>query len=214
MLARHSVWDIEPPQRLSVWDTETFRPLSVWHTESPSKLTTTTTTAASIATAFWSFDNNALELYNGLDGTLFGLPSYTTSLLGYGAAISLTQSLTQYVAITSAIIPLNLRSFTIEAWIYPIGFTGGEYGIFGQCQSTSTNLCLHFTSRNDKLYCGFYGNDVQGVTTLTMNVWTHVACVYDSASQMQEVWLNGVLDGSHSASPYEGLWGTTTIGAT
>ncbi|CAF2861863.1 unnamed protein product [Rotaria sp. Silwood2] len=176
--------------------------------------TTTTTTAASIAHAFWPFDNSALELYNGLDGNLSGLPSYTTSFLGYGAAISLTQSSSQFVSITPVVIPLDSRSFTIEAWIYPIGFTGGEYGIFGQCQSISTNLCFYFTSRNNKLYCGFYGNDVQGSTTLTMDVWTHVACVYDSTRQMLEVWLNGVLDGSHSGSPYQGLWGITTIGAT
>ncbi|CAF0767437.1 unnamed protein product [Rotaria sordida] len=175
---------------------------------------TTTTTAAFIAGAFWPFDNNALELYNGLNSTLSGLPSYTTSFLGYGAAINLNQSLSQFVSITSMVIPLNSRSFTIEVWIYPIGLTGGEYGIFGQCQSTSTNLCLHFTSRNNKLYCGFYDNDVEGATTLTMNVWTHVACVYDSARLIQEVWLNGVLNGLHSGSPYQGLWGTTTIGAT
>ncbi|CAF3480091.1 unnamed protein product [Rotaria sp. Silwood1] len=30
----------------------------------------------------------------------------------------------------------------------------------------------------------------------------------------QQVWLDGNLDGSHSASAYNGLWGNTTIGAT
>ncbi|CAF4287090.1 unnamed protein product, partial [Rotaria sordida] len=136
---------------------QSFSPIT---TITPVISTTTTTTAAFIAGAFWPFDNNALELYNGLNSTLSGLPSYTTSFLGYGAAINLDQSLSQFVSITPIVIPLNSRSFSIEAWIYPIGLTGGEYGIFGQCQSTSTNLCLHFTSRNNKLYCGFYANDV------------------------------------------------------
>ncbi|CAF1513276.1 unnamed protein product, partial [Rotaria sordida] len=62
---------------------QSFSPIT---TITPVISTTTTTTAAFIASAFWSFDNNALELYNGLDGTLSGLPSYTTSFLGYGAA--------------------------------------------------------------------------------------------------------------------------------
>ncbi|CAF1033925.1 unnamed protein product [Rotaria sordida] len=46
-----------------------------------------------------------------------------------------------------------------------------------------------------------------------MNVWTHVACVYDSATQTLQVWLNGVLDSSRSASPYLGTSGNTLIGA-
>ncbi|CAF3357781.1 unnamed protein product [Rotaria socialis] len=179
-----------------------------------SSQTTSTTTAAFIDQAFWPLDNNTLELYNGLNGVLSGTPSYTTSFLGYGAAISLSQASSQYVYISPTVIPLDSRSFTIEAWIYPIGFTASDFGIFGQCQATITNRCLHFTSRNIMLYCGFFANDIAGVTTLTMNAWSHVACVYDSTARIQQVWLNGVLDASRSASPYQGLYGATTIGAT
>ncbi|CAF4923209.1 unnamed protein product, partial [Rotaria sp. Silwood1] len=178
--------------------------------------TTTTTTAQSIASAFWSFDSNALELYNsGLDGTLSGSPTYATSFAGYGAAISLTRSSTQYAYITPKVLPFNSRSFTIEAWIYPSGFSSSnDYGIFGQCQATSTNLCLHLIVRNNQLFCGFYNNNIQGATTLTMSTWYHVACVYDSTAMTKQVWLDGNLDGTHSASAYNGLWGNTTIGAT
>ncbi|CAF4753023.1 unnamed protein product, partial [Rotaria magnacalcarata] len=35
-----------------------------------------------------------------------------------------------------------------------------------------------------------------------MNVWQHVACVYDLTTGTQQVWLNGNLDGSRSASAY------------
>ncbi|CAF4408370.1 unnamed protein product [Rotaria sp. Silwood2] len=177
---------------------------------------TTTTTAADVANAYWSFDNNALELYNSdLNGALSGSPTYVTGFNQYGKAISLTRSSTQYVYITPTVLPFNSRSFTIEAWIYPISFSSStEYGIFGQCQSTSTNLCLHFAVRSNKLFCGFYSNDVPGSTTVTTNQWIHVACVYDSTTMTQQVWLDGNLDGSHSASAYSGLWGITTIGAT
>ncbi|CAF3884610.1 unnamed protein product [Rotaria sordida] len=47
-----------------------------------------------------------------------------------------------------------------------------------------------------------------------MNTWYHVACVYDSVTTAQQVWLDGSLDGSRLASAYNGLWGITTIGAT
>ncbi|CAF3930044.1 unnamed protein product [Rotaria sp. Silwood1] len=46
-----------------------------------------------------------------------------------------------------------------------------------------------------------------------MNVWAHVACVYDSTTQTQQLWLNGVLDASRWASPYLGTSGNTLIGA-
>ncbi|CAF3143045.1 unnamed protein product, partial [Rotaria sp. Silwood2] len=88
---------------------------------------TTATTAQSIASAFWSFDSNALELYNsGLDATLSGSPIYTTSFAGYGAAISFTRSSTQYVYITPKVLPFNSRSFTIEAWIYPVSLSSSN----------------------------------------------------------------------------------------
>ncbi|CAF1523708.1 unnamed protein product [Rotaria sp. Silwood1] len=179
-------------------------------------LATTTTTAQNVASAFWSFDSNALELYNSaLDGALSGSPTYTTSFAGYGSAIYFIRSSAQYVYITPKVLPFNSRSFTIEAWIYPIGFSSSnDYGIFGQCQATSYNLCLYFIVRNNQLYCGFYSNDVQGGTTLTMSTWHHVAFVYDSTTTMQQVWLDGNLDGSHPASSYDGLWEITTIGAT
>ncbi|CAF4554820.1 unnamed protein product, partial [Rotaria magnacalcarata] len=47
-----------------------------------------------------------------------------------------------------------------------------------------------------------------------MNRWSHAACVYDITTQTQQVYLNGVLDGSKSASPYQGSSGMLAIGMT
>ncbi|CAF1612999.1 unnamed protein product [Rotaria magnacalcarata] len=149
-----------------------------------------------------------------LDGTVNGTATYTTSFTGYGAAISFNQSSYQYVSIASGVLPLNCRSFTIEAWIYPISLlTSSDYGIIGQCQALTNFECFHFIIRGNKLYCGFFGSDVAGGTSVKMNEWCHVACVYDFATQAQQVWLNGYVDGSHICSPYNGSQGQTTIGA-
>ncbi|CAF3071697.1 unnamed protein product [Rotaria sp. Silwood2] len=201
--------------------TTTITTTSTTSTTYTTSLTTTTTSTSTTTTqgitqssAFWNFDNNALESFNSYDGVTSGSPSYTTSLLGHGAAISLTSSSAQYVSVSSKQVLFNSTSFTIEAWIYPISLTTSDHGIFGQCQNTITNMCLHFVSRNLLLYCGFFGNDVSGVTTLTMNQWSHVACVYDITTQTQEVWLNGVLDGTRTSSPYQSSSGMLTIGMT
>lgn len=174
--------------------------------------TTTTTVGGTQWSAYWLFDNNCLELLNSYNGVAYGGPTYTTSVLGHGASISLTASSSQYVAVTGKQVLFNSTSFTIEAWIYPISLTSTDFGIFGQCQSASTNLCLHFTTRNVMLYCGFYFNDVAGSTTLTMNRWSHVGCMYDLSTGTQSVWLNGVVDGSRTVSAYQGVSTTTTIG--
>ena len=71
---------------------------------------------------------------------------------------------------------------------------------------------MFFIVRNLKLCCGFWNNDLSGMTTLTMNTWSHVACVYNVATQTQQVWLNGVLDGARSSPPYQGSSAQTTIG--
>ncbi|CAM4791846.1 unnamed protein product [Rotaria magnacalcarata] len=152
------------------------------------------------------------QLLNNYNGVPYGSPTYTTSVLGHGAAISFTASSSQYVTVTVKQVLFNSTSFTIEAWIYPISLTATDFGIFGQCQSASTNLCLHFTTRNVMLYCGFYANDVAGSTTLTMNRWSHVACLYDLSTGLQQVWLNGVLDGSRTTTAFQGVSTATTIG--
>lgn len=141
-----------------------------------------------------------------------GNPSYTTSVLGYGNSIRLAAASSQYVAVSSKQILLYSSSFTIEAWIYPIGLTAVDHGIFGQCQSITLNNCFHFIVRNFMLYCGFYSNDVTGTTILVMDRWSHVACVYDIATGKQQVWLNGVVDGEQIASSYQGSSGVSTIG--
>ncbi|CAF3450355.1 unnamed protein product [Rotaria socialis] len=170
-------------------------------------------TTVTLVIAFWPFDNNTLDLYGAYDGTLIGNGSYTTSFLGYGAALNFVQSSSQFVSIASSQLLLNSRSFTIEAWIYLRGSAVTDYGIFGQCPSTSANLCFDFMTRSNRLYCAIYNNSVQGGSTLTLNTWYHVACVYDASTQTQSVWLNGVVDGSSSASAYQDTSGTTTIGA-
>ncbi|CAF1293631.1 unnamed protein product [Rotaria sordida] len=47
-----------------------------------------------------------------------------------------------------------------------------------------------------------------------MNRWSHVACIFNLATQTQQIYLNGNLDGSHSSVAFQGSSGDTTIGVT
>ncbi|CAF3642266.1 unnamed protein product [Rotaria socialis] len=77
-----------------------------------------------------------------------------------------------------------------------------------------TNKCMYFLVRNYKLTCGFGANDTSGATSLSMNAWSHVACVYSFETQTLQAYLNGILNGSRSLFSFQGSSGDTTIGVT
>ena len=61
---------------------------------------------------------------------------------------------------------------------------------------------------------GFNVNDLQGSSTLTVNVWYHVAFVYNYATLQQIIYLDGVQDSIRTnVQPYLGQNGSIIIGA-
>jgi hypothetical protein len=168
------------------------------------------TSTSSTLLASWDFENNLNENTNTYNGQM---TSGTTYISGYinqafvGNSISYMYS-TQYLNFAN-------RAFTIELWMMINANLSSSviYGIVGQCQTPSNNLCLHCAIRYNKLYFGFYGDDTAGVTTLPMNVWAHVAFVYDFTNNIKIIYLNGILDTSGaSGSAYQGTSGNLNIG--
>jgi hypothetical protein len=157
-------------------------------------------------------------VYNGtlVNGASYSPVSTTQPYLGNGRALNLVSSSSQTFLVSNPFLNLTYTSFTIEAWIYSTTSYTGDNTIFGQCQcSTCANQCLLFIIRGNRLYAGFTLNDVAGSTTLTTNLWYHIAFVYDYETQQQIVYLNGVQDGiKSSAGPYQGMTGTIQIGWT
>ncbi|CAF4377798.1 unnamed protein product [Rotaria socialis] len=163
---------------------------------------------------FWPFNGNTHDSKNKYTSVSSAGISYNTSYWGIGLAIHLVRASAQYVKIPSGQILFYSSSFTIETWICPIGFTTADYAVFGQCQVNMTNKCMYFLVRNYKLTCGFGANATSGATSLSMHVWSHVACVYSFETQTLQVYLNGILDGSRSLYSFQGSSGDTTIGVT
>ncbi len=118
-----------------------------------------TTTAVTSQTIFWSFDNNTNDIYNTYNGVAFNSPNYITEYTSLnGQALSFTTSLTQYVIVNSPYLNFTYRSSTVELWFYPTLLTGADYGLFGQCESTTTGHCLIYMIRNYHLLLAFYGS--------------------------------------------------------
>jgi hypothetical protein len=88
------------------------------------------------------------------------------------------------------------RSFTVEAWIW-LNAAGGDRPVLAQVGSE--NL-LHLVVRNNRLYLGFWNDDLAGAMDVPTGEWVHVAYSYNEATREQRVFLNGVLDASRTAS--------------
>jgi hypothetical protein len=144
-----------------------------------------------------------------MDGAEFN----SSTITGYGSSLSLSSALSQWVQMDTPFLNLSGHSWTFEAWIYLSTLLNSlDYAIVGQCDSRNNDKCLHLLIRSQNMYLGFYGDDLAGVTSLTLSRWYHVAYVFDSATLNQSVYSNGVLDNSTTANSfYRGNSGTLTV---
>ncbi|CAF2863141.1 unnamed protein product [Rotaria sp. Silwood2] len=68
--------------------------------------------------------------------------------------------------------------------------------------------------RQNRTYFAFYGNDCWGSTIVLTNSWYHFAFVYDYEALTQYIYLNGILECTHSSSSsFQATSGAITIGA-
>lgn len=164
----------------------------------------------------WTFDSNYQDLSATFDGIpINGVEFSAFTITGYGTSLSLVSAVQQAVLIEKPFIDLSDGSWTFETWIYPfILDNNADYGIIGQCESLSTDRCLHLNIRNGKLYMGFFSDDLSGVTSLAIPKWYHLAFVFDRNSLTQSIYVDGVLDGNRIASSsYLGKNGVLTVGS-
>lgn len=106
---------------------------------------------------------------------------------------------------TAAELRLKDRSFTVAAWVNGDAFgPGRDHTILGTDQG-EVNAGLHLMVREGKPYMGFYGNDTEGVTTLSNGTWHHLVWRYDSSTGEQAIFVNGALDiASAGHAPFQG----------
>ncbi|CAF1282915.1 unnamed protein product [Didymodactylos carnosus] len=189
-------------------------PIVIIFTRQGSTNTTTATVYTTVVSAYWSFDNNANDMYGVYNGALTGSATYqsaSSAVYGTGEMLYMYTG-NSYFQMTTY-FNLTYQSFTVDAWIYPTTISG-DWPIFGQCTcSTCTNQCLYLVIRSGKLFMSFNYNDLSGSTTLNTSMWYHVAFVYNYATMQQIIYLDGVQDAIKSNSqPYKGYNGTITVG--
>lgn len=160
--------------------------------------------------AWWKFESNVEDSANHYHGSMQDGAVYVDGYVGRALSIQAVQ----YMYVNTPFINLANRPFTMEAWIFLTSInTTEETGIFGQCEKETLDRCLHFDIRGQKLFMGFYSDDLTGPTNLIIQIWTHVAFVYDMATNTKLIYINGRLDNSApSNSSYQGTSGMMYVG--
>ncbi|CAF1456547.1 unnamed protein product [Adineta steineri] len=167
-----------------------------------------TTPAGRAPTIGWDFEGNINDrflIYNGTDGNK---STYALGRTSCRKCLNLTSSLNQSVYINATpYIDLRNISFSVEAWIKPTIVTDGiEHVILAQCGSLYGYSCMRTSIGNLGSMSFLFRSDTQtGLHNVSINVWSHLAYVYNKTAGTMSLYLNGTLDtsgGSHG--PYYG----------
>jgi len=135
---------------------------------------------------------------NGNNGWITGTPSWTEGRFGTGLEFN---GLTNYILIFDHNSLDITDAITIEAYINPDTTNDHMVLLFKQYPKKDGvySLCV---TKDGKLQftilSGFKLMTVKGKTTITPNVWQHVAGTFDGSTM--RVYLNGQLDGSRNYS--------------
>ena len=157
-------------------------------------MNTTTKTVSRLA--FYSFDLVTTDATGNYPASGIPSPNYVNGWINSG--VSFTASNAQRFSVGN--IPLDSRSFTIQFWFYPTDISAWDYSFMGEWSQSGPSRCLFINIRNQKLYFGFFNDDVFANTFLVINRWYHAAFVYDHTTRRQAIYLNGINDGERTAN--------------
>ena len=122
-------------------------------------------------------------MYNNYPGVGINSPSYSSpGITGYGACLYLNKSAAQSATIYSPpFLNMAYTSFSLTAWVYANslrganGLSNGDNAVFGQHHNFTRDYSLHIIVRNQKIYLGFFNDDLQGNQILVPGAWYHVS---------------------------------------
>lgn len=123
----------------------------------------------------------------------------------YGEALEFDGDPANYVEVDHAGKLVGMKAITIEAWAKPYGtINGGETIISKRTAKLDNEPYNLFLSGNKQMVGrirGDHGNACISNTVFEIEIWYHVAYVFDGNEQgdeRQKMYINGELDATHS----------------
>jgi subtilisin-like proprotein convertase family protein len=145
-------------------------------------------------------------------------PSLDAQLV-WNQAASFSGTSSYVVVYPSASVNIT-GSFTLEAWINPNSIAADYQGIISKGTTAMRHYSLNFAAAplSDRIEIATNGGQkIRSRTAIAPGRWTHVAGVYDNATNTFSVYLNGVLDTSSvvtGAAPADGPADSVFVGRT
>ncbi|MBL6962896.1 MAG: T9SS type A sorting domain-containing protein [Bacteroidetes bacterium] len=98
-------------------------------------------------------------------------------------------------------IDISNHDFTIEFWAKRNPDPSNQF-VIGAGTWNKGHYGLHIGFRDNKLMCGFWGDDVHTDEVYTDSEWHHWTITYDTTSMMQTILRDGILAGERKADAH------------
>jgi subtilisin-like proprotein convertase family protein len=137
---------------------------------------------------------------------LLVLSGRANAYLSWNQACSFNGNASSYISVPNNPDIDLTGSFTLEAWINPSSVSGSK-GIVSKGVSLGTSLKYGLRISAGRILLATNGSPrlfSKSSTAIPLNVWTHVAGVFDQSTNTFSIYINGVLDTTSivaSASP-------------
>ncbi|MDB6066553.1 MAG: thrombospondin N-terminal-like domain protein, partial [Pedosphaera sp.] len=162
--------------------------------------------------SWWPAQTNANDVVGGNSGTLINGPAFAAGEVGYAFRFNATN---QFVKLSNSPSLNPSGSFSIEAWINYSGANPswnvimGKWGGSGDYNnmrsyifdvSASRSLAFGIADQAHQLDTAFQ-TFLTPSNVVPLNVWTHVAAVYDQSTGTRNIYVNGVIAASTNNAP-------------
>lgn len=153
---------------------------------------------AELPTGIWHLDNNGNDSTTATAHPLTPAGTAAYSILERGGTHSLKLDGASGYAATSGNVLDTSKSFAVSAWVRLQDDTR-NYTVLSQAGTNASGLQLYYSSTYKAWIFNRHGSDVTSPVITrsisdrppTLNVWTHLAGVYDAAGETIQLYVNG-----------------------
>ena len=149
---------------------------------------------------------------NSNTGTLTNGPTYSSDN-GGSIVFDGTDDYVSPTGLTDAFWQSNwTASFWVNFDTISILTGGSDDKILVQHGTNSTRKGLHLDQRNSRIIFGLYFDDINSTSTVSTGTWYNIVFTLNNSSYVKQIYLNGVLDNSHTGGgAYTGTGSNTKI---
>ena len=157
------------------------------------------TTPANIV-GWWPGDGNTYDLARTNFAVLNAGATYGAAMASHGFSFDGSDD---YVEVPNAPDLNPTNAITLEAWVYQTGNQSQNLPIFSKDNPSSTRQYLLTVASSGKFRAHVWRNPggiayFDGITTVQLNTWYHVAMTYDGTNLL--LYVNGIADAGTAAT--------------